>query len=114
MEAAKEEKCEFLPFLSPFKINTNGTRITSMEFHRNEETDDGEWVEDPEQLVKIKCDFIISAFGSGLTDQTIRNALEPIKFNKWNLPMVDPITMCSSEPWVFIGSYYCCFFFLID
>ena len=24
------------------------------------------WVEDPEQMSRIKCDFVISAFGSGL------------------------------------------------
>ena len=29
----------------------------------------GEWVEDEEQTVKLKTDFIISAFGSQLQDQ---------------------------------------------
>ncbi len=39
-----------------------------MEFLRTEQTDEGEWVEDEDQLVRLKADFIISAFGSGLTD----------------------------------------------
>ena len=29
----------------------------------------GEWVEDEEQAVKLKADFVISAFGSQLQDQ---------------------------------------------
>lgn len=103
MEVAKEEKCEFLPFCAPHKVNKNTTRITSMEFFRTEQSENGEWIEDPEQLVKIKCDFIISAFGSGLTDENIKNAIEPVKFNKWNYPEVDPVTMCTSVQWVFAG-----------
>lgn len=29
----------------------------------------GQWVEDEEQTVKLKANFIISAFGSGLSDE---------------------------------------------
>ena len=75
-----------------------------MEFLRTEQNEKGEWVEDPEQLVKIKCDFIVSAFGSGLTDENIRNALDPLKFNKWNLPELNQYTMATSEQWVFAGN----------
>ena len=71
MELAREEKCEFMPFMSPHKIYTkNGSsRICAMEFYRTEQDDDGNWVEDKEQMIKLKADFIISAFGSGLTEQ---------------------------------------------
>jgi dihydropyrimidine dehydrogenase (NADP+) len=31
------------------------------------------------------------------------DAMQPIKFNQWNLPEVDTDTMQSSEPWVFCG-----------
>ena len=34
---------------------------------------------------------------------TVRNALEPLKFNRWGLPEVDSTTQQSSEPWVFCG-----------
>lgn len=103
MEAAKEEKCEFLPFCAPYKVHQNSARITAMEFHRTEQNENGDWTEDPEQVVKIKCDFIISAFGSGLTDENIKSAMSPIKFNKWNLPEVNQETMVTNVPWVFVG-----------
>lgn len=33
----------------------------------------------------------------------MKEALSPIKFNRWGLPEVDPETMQTSEPWVFAG-----------
>jgi len=66
MQLAVEEKCEFIPFQSPKRVNTDGKRITGMEFCRNEQQDDGSWIEDSDQILKMKCDFVISAFGSGL------------------------------------------------
>jgi len=68
MELAKEEKCEFLPFMNPKQIVRQNGRITSMEFYRTEQTDSGEWIDDEDQTVRLKVNFIISAFGSGLTD----------------------------------------------
>ena len=68
MELAKEEKCEFLPFMAPHQVIVKNDRIRAMEFVRTEQNDDGEWLEDEDQTVKIKADWIISAFGSGLTD----------------------------------------------
>jgi dihydropyrimidine dehydrogenase (NADP+) len=74
-----------------------------MEFFRTEQNEQNEWVEDHDQVVKLKCDFVISAFGSTLTEDTVRRAMEPVRFNKWGLPDVDAITMSTSEPWVFAG-----------
>lgn len=68
MELAKEEKCEFLPFLAPRKVMTKNGVIMGMEFVRTEQDDDGNWVEDEEEIIRIKANYIISAFGSGLTD----------------------------------------------
>lgn len=48
-------------------ITRNG-KIVAMEFHRTEEDENGDWVEDEEQVCRLKADFIISAFGSGLRD----------------------------------------------
>lgn len=69
MDLAKEEKCEFLPFLSPKKVHVKSGNICGMEFYRTEQNDEGDWTEDEEQTVTLKANFIISAFGSGLTDQ---------------------------------------------
>ncbi len=57
-----------MPFMSPKQVLTKNGRISGMEFLRTEQNDEGEWIEDEEQLVRVKADFIISAFGSGLTD----------------------------------------------
>lgn len=104
VKAALEERCELMPFLSPKKINSNSqNKIISMEFHRTELNDNNEWLEDKEQLVKLKCDFVISAFGCTLTDDAVKRAMEPIQMNKWGLPDIDPVTMASSELDIFAG-----------
>lgn len=69
MQLAVEERCEFIPFQSPKSVQTNGKKITGMTFCRNEPQEDGSWKEDSEQVLKMKTDFIISAFGSGLYDK---------------------------------------------
>ena len=45
---------------------TKDGHIVSMEFCRTEQLDDGSWTIDDEQTVKLKADFVISAFGSEL------------------------------------------------
>lgn len=68
MELAKEEKCEFLPFLSPRKVVLKGGQIVAMEFVRTEQDSDGSWREDEDQVVRLKANVVISAFGSVLSD----------------------------------------------
>ncbi|KAG7177054.1 Dihydropyrimidine dehydrogenase [NADP(+)]-like, partial [Homarus americanus] len=103
MELAREEMCEFLPFLSPLKVIVRNGRVAAMEFVRTEQTEDGSWIEDEDQTVRLKCDYIISAFGSGLSDPDIQAALAPLKLNRWGQPEMDTLTMSSSEPGVFCG-----------
>lgn len=69
MQLAMEERCEFIPFQSPKSVQKQGDKITGMSFCRNEQQEDGSWKEDEEQVLKMKADFIISAFGSGLYDK---------------------------------------------
>ncbi|KJE90453.1 hypothetical protein CAOG_08545 [Capsaspora owczarzaki ATCC 30864] len=103
VDLAKEEKCEFLPFASPRNVIVKEGKIRGLELCRTEVDFDGKWTEDEEQTMRLKCDFIISAFGSGLGDGNIMEGLAPLKFNSWGLPEVDRETMQSSEPWVFCG-----------
>lgn len=56
-------------FLSPQKVNIKGGKIISLTFARTEQTDDGKWIEDKEQLITLKANYVISAFGSGLNDK---------------------------------------------
>lgn len=68
MDLAREEKCEFIPFQSPKEVIVRNGRIAAIEFYRTEQTEDGKWIEDEDQIVRLKADFIISAFGSSLYD----------------------------------------------
>ena len=68
MELARDEMCEFLPFLAPRKVVSKNGRVTGMVFARTEQQEDDTWIEDDDQTLQLKCDFIISAFGSQLQD----------------------------------------------
>ncbi|RWS25388.1 dihydropyrimidine dehydrogenase-like [NADP(+)] [Leptotrombidium deliense] len=103
VELAQQEKCEFLPFLSPQKVIVKNGKICAVEFLRNEIDENGNLIEDEQQLCRVKADFIISAFGSFLYDKNVLDALSPMKFDKSDLPFVDKETMNSSEPWLFCG-----------
>ena len=48
------------------QVVTKDGHIVAMEFCRTEQLDDGSWTTDDEQTVKLKADFVISAFGSQL------------------------------------------------
>ncbi|XP_022247130.1 dihydropyrimidine dehydrogenase [NADP(+)]-like isoform X2 [Limulus polyphemus] len=102
-ELAKEENCEFMPFLSPNKIIVKGHHISAVEFIRTSQEEDGSWKMDEDQLVKLKADFIISAFGSSLRDSKVLEAIKPLKLTNLGLPEVDKSIMQSSEKWVFCG-----------
>jgi len=104
-ELAREEKCEFMPFLVPQKVNLHKKtgNIESVQFCRTELDDEGRLVEDPSQTMTLKADFVISAFGSALQDQEVVKAISPLKLRDNNLPVVDVSTMTTSEPWVFCG-----------
>nr|XP_036880290.1 dihydropyrimidine dehydrogenase [NADP(+)] isoform X2 [Manis javanica] len=103
VELAMEKKCEFLPFLSPRKVIVKGGRIVAVQFVRTEQDETGNWNEHEDQVVRLKADVVISAFGSALSDPKVKEALSPIKFNNLDLPEIDPETMQTSEPWVFAG-----------
>ena len=104
MELAREEKCEFLPFMSPLEVIVNPAtgRISHLVLARTEQDDDGNWQVDEEETLKKKCDFIISAFGSQLGSKDVIEAMEGVKMDNWG-PIVDKMTMETSDPAVFCG-----------
>lgn len=103
MELAREEKCEFIPFQSPKKVIVRDNKIAAIEFYRTEQAENGDWVEDEDQIVRLRANFVISAFGSGLYDDEVKSAMAPVRLNKWGLPDVNVETMATSEPGVFCG-----------
>ncbi|TDG41125.1 hypothetical protein AWZ03_012452 [Drosophila navojoa] len=102
VDLAREERCELMPYLSPRKVIVKDGQITGMEFCRTEQNEQDEWIEDEEQTVRLKANFVISAFGSGLQDADVKEALSPLEF-RGSLPVVDRQTMQSSVPQVFLG-----------
>lgn len=66
---AIEEKCELMGFLSPHSVNMKNGKIVSVTFSRTEQTEDGKWIQDTEQLTTLKTNYLISAFGSSLDDE---------------------------------------------
>lgn len=65
---ALEEKCEIVTYLTPKKVNMKQGRIFSVTFVRREEGENGEWIEDEEQVTTLKANYVIMAFGSSLYD----------------------------------------------
>eukprot|EP00039_Didymoeca_costata_P011338 m.158470 g.158470 ORF g.158470 m.158470 type:complete len:1082 (-) comp15137_c0_seq4:107-3352(-) len=103
-ELARDERCEFLPFMQPTKVHLgDNDRLKMIEFCRTEIDENGNYQNDPDQSSCIKADFLISAFGSELNDCEVVEALQPLQFNTWGLPDVDSSTQASSEPDVFLG-----------
>ncbi|CAG0888576.1 unnamed protein product [Darwinula stevensoni] len=103
MELAREEKCEFLPFLSPRQVFVKGDRLTGMEFCRTEQDNQGNWIEDEEQTIRLKADFVISAFGSTIANSDVLKAMEPVRLTPHGTVEVDEETMATSELGVFCG-----------
>lgn len=102
-ELAKQEKCEFVPFMSPQSVILKNGRVAGIKFFRTEQTEAGDWLEDADQEARLKCDFIISAFGSGLYNTEVKAALAPLKLTRWGTPEVNTVTMETSEPGIFCG-----------
>ena len=48
----------------------------------------GNWEVDEDQTMKMKCDFVISAFGSGLYSQDLKSAMAPLNLTRWGTPEV--------------------------
>jgi len=102
-ELAKEERCEFVPYMLPKQLIQRDGRIVAIEMYKTEKGDDGEYHIDEDQFVRIKCDFVISAFGSQVGPE-MRQACAPLAFNKWGFADIDPLTAQSKQaPWLFCG-----------
>eukprot|EP01133_Synstelium_polycarpum_P008440 gene8440-9927_t len=102
VDIAKDERCEFLPFVLPKQVIKRDGKVVAIEFYKTEKGEDGQYAVDEDQFFRVKCDYIISAFGSQIGD--VADACKPLTFNKWGLADIDPLTMASkTEEWLFCG-----------
>ena len=101
---AKNERAEFLPYCQPKRVNVNKEtgKISSIEMWKMEKNDDGSWARDDDQILTLKCDYIISAFGSALGDisEEIKSVAD---INSWGQVVVDPNTLQTKTSGVFAG-----------
>ena len=67
-------------------------------------SDDGTWIEDEDQIVRLKANYVISAFGSGLRDTDIHKAMEPVKV-RFALNGAEDFVSCSFLPLFNPGLY---------
>ncbi|KYQ92216.1 dihydropyrimidine dehydrogenase [Tieghemostelium lacteum] len=94
VDIAKDERCEFLPYVLPKAVIQRDGRVVAMEFYKTDKNEDGTYGVDEDQFFRIKCDYIISAFGSQVISP-IADACKPLQFNKWGTADIDPMTMQS-------------------
>eukprot|EP01112_Ceratiomyxa_fruticulosa_P008541 TRINITY_DN2215_c0_g1_i7.p1 TRINITY_DN2215_c0_g1~~TRINITY_DN2215_c0_g1_i7.p1 ORF type:complete len:1034 (-),score=228.67 TRINITY_DN2215_c0_g1_i7:141-3242(-) len=101
-DLAKEEKCEFMPFMLPKQVITRDGKIVAVEFYKTEKGDDDVYKVDEDQFVRIKADFVISAFGSEIG--SLAPALSPLTLTKYGYADIDNMTLQSKNvPWLFSG-----------
>eukprot|EP01129_Flabellula_baltica_P010680 TRINITY_DN4535_c0_g1_i1.p1 TRINITY_DN4535_c0_g1~~TRINITY_DN4535_c0_g1_i1.p1 ORF type:complete len:971 (-),score=260.37 TRINITY_DN4535_c0_g1_i1:280-3192(-) len=103
-DLAKEDKCEFLPYCTPKQVIVRDEKIVAIEFYKTEKNDEGQYVIDEDSFIRVKCDYVISAFGSTINDPEVLEALNPVPLNKWSEVDIDPVTMqVKGVEWAFAG-----------
>lgn len=100
---AKEEQTEFLPYCMPKQVIRGADgRIVGIELYKMEKDAQGNYAKDEDQVIRVKCDFVISAFGSKIAEGLMR-AMTPMTF-KHDTALIDAATGASAAaPWLFAG-----------
>eukprot|EP00049_Salpingoeca_infusionum_P017385 m.352751 g.352751 ORF g.352751 m.352751 type:complete len:997 (-) comp16608_c0_seq1:207-3197(-) len=99
-----EEQADVLPYSLPKAVirDEETGRIRALELYKTEIDEDGKFVIDEDQFIRVKCDYVISAFGSQAADY-LADAISPVPLNKWNEIDVDDYGQCGGDPRVFAG-----------
>lgn len=100
---AQHERCDVLQNFLPKKVITRDGKIVALEMYKTEKNENGKLIVDEDEFIRLKCDFIISAFGSTVDPQSpIIEASKPLQFNDWGLIDVDD-HMKTKVDWIFAG-----------
>jgi len=102
-EPAKKEKCELLPNCLPKQIIMKDGRISAIELYKTDVDNNGNLVIDDDQFIRLKCDFVVSAFGCTLESEKLVNAVAPVKVNSYGRVSVNSSTMATPVSGVFAG-----------
>jgi len=103
-EIPKKDGVEVLPYCTPREVVLRDGRIFLVEFLKMEKGADGRWAPDDDQVLRIKCQFVISAFGSHVGDSALVDACAPATFTAQGRVHADPASgQCVGVPWLFAG-----------
>lgn len=103
VELVRKERCEFIPLCQPKAVITKDDHVSGLEVYKMDMDEDGKLIIDEDQTMRIKTDFIISAFGSCVDDPLVQ-ACAPLAFNEWGCVDIDIDTGASKcAPWIFCG-----------
>ena len=100
---ARNERAEFLPYCQPKEVLLDPVtkKVRAVCMWKMEKNADGSWERDDDQLLTIKCDFVISAFGSKI-GHTLSEELEKVAEMNWGTLKVDE-SMQTRTPGFFAG-----------
>eukprot|EP01062_Namystynia_karyoxenos_P077473 TRINITY_DN7809_c0_g1_i1.p1 TRINITY_DN7809_c0_g1~~TRINITY_DN7809_c0_g1_i1.p1 ORF type:complete len:1099 (+),score=356.14 TRINITY_DN7809_c0_g1_i1:120-3299(+) len=101
---ARNERAEFLPYCQPKAVIRDPAtgHITGIELTKMEQQEDGSWTADDDQVLRVKCDFIVSAFGSVLGDP-VSTEVATVADVAGGKVRVEPTTGRTKTEWVFAG-----------
>jgi len=104
-EDAMHEDIPIINFLVPKEFKHANGKLTGMTFEKVAAKYDGgrrSLVPTGEPEVLIECDDVLIAVGQENAFPWIEKGIG-LEFDKWDMPVVDPVTMQSSIPTVFFG-----------
>jgi formate dehydrogenase (NADP+) beta subunit len=104
-EDAMHEGIPILNFLNPREFTHENGKLTGVWFTKMRWVEDGgrkKLVPTGEPDVHYECDDVLMAVGQENTFPWIERDIG-MQFDKWDMPVVDPVTMQSSIPNVFFG-----------
>ncbi len=104
-EDAQHEGIPILNFLNPKEITHENGKLTGVLFQKMKWSEEGgrkKLVPTGEPDVHYECDDVLMAVGQENSFPWIERDLG-MEFDKWDMPVVDPVTFQSSVPNVFFG-----------
>jgi len=102
-EAVKEEQCDVMPNCSPKQVIIREGRIAALELYKTDVDSEGRTIIEEDNFIRLKCDYIISAFGSTVASQQVIEAVSPIQINSYGQVNVTLEQQCVHLPNMFAG-----------
>jgi len=76
-------------------------KIVALELYKTDYNESGEAVIDEDQFIRIKCDYVISAFGSGIQSSKLVESLKPLAMKSGKADIDLETMTAKSANWLF-------------